>query len=376
MRKGRCKMLPQEKVSELKDYGVYEDIQAFFEEFDQKSNDKRQSRNHKSEKSSTRLSYEKNIREFFKFVLDGKEIEHLTEDDLKLKKRDIINYRKKLQENGNANNTINQKMASVRSLFSFLNSEYEINTSIFDLKRLDETTNHYGIINQTEAELFAETAFQTEREKPFLKKLLILTAIRTSFRIDELLNLKWNSFELVDGVYKVSIRGKRNKLVTNAVSEKLYNEILKLKEENKETKWTGDPEIVFQITESAVNTMMKRLRTKLNISDERNVVFHSFRKVAINWELDTTGDVKKAAQQGNHSSIDVMYKNYIDHTRDYTQSAGVQMEKTIDLSFLDDLTIGDFKRFINQGNFKLQKDMYDFAKEQKLLTVDYILKTK
>jgi integrase len=355
-------MLPNEKVSELKNYEVYEDIMAFLDEFDQKSNDKRQNRNSNG-KSNTRVSYEKNIYEFFKLVLN-KEIEYLTDDDLQsIKKRDVIAYRKVLQENGNSNSTVNQKMASVKSCFKFLNGEHGINPAIFELKRLDENTKHYGILNQTEAELFAEAALE-EREKPFLKKMLILTAIRTSFRIDELLNLKWGSFEEVDGVYKVSVIGKRGKLVTNAISAKLYNQLLELKEINKETVWNGDPELVFQIRELAITKMMDRLRKKLGIDENRNVVFHSFRKVAINWELDATGDVRKAAQQGNHSNIETTYKNYIDHTRDYTQSAGVRMDEELDLVFLDNLSLDDFKEFIQQGDYKLQFEIQKFAKNK------------
>jgi integrase len=246
----------------------------------------------------------------------------------------------------------------------FLNGEYEINPAIFELKRLDEVVNHYGILNQTEAELFAETSL-SEREKPYLKRMLILVAVRTSFRIDELLNLRWSNFEEVDGVFKVSILGKRGKLVSNAISAKLYNELLKLKEINKQTKWDGDSEIVFQISEKAVNKMMDRLREKLNIDPSRNVCFHSFRKVAINWELENSnGDIRKAAQQGNHSSIETTYRNYIDHTRDYSQAAGVRMDETLDLSFLDNLTVEDFREFVLQGNYKLQSDLQNFAKNK------------
>lgn len=356
-------MILNEKVSELKSYDVYEDIMAFFDEFDQKSNDKRQNRVGKNEKSSTRISYEKNIREFFKILLN-KEIEHLTEDDLKaIKKRDVIAYRKTLQENGNSNSTVNQKMASVKSLAKFLNSEYDINPAVFELKRLDEVTQHYGVMNQTEAEMFAEAALG-EREKPFLKKMLILVAIRTSFRIDELLNLRWSNFEEVDGVYKVSVLGKRGKLVQNSISAKLYNELLKLKEINKQTKWNGDQEIIFQISETSVDGMMDRLRRKLEIDPNRNLVFHSFRKVAINWEMNTSGDVRKAAQQGNHSSIETTYKNYLDSSRDWTQTAGVRMDEELDLSFLDNLTVEDFREFILQGNYKLQSDIQNFAKNK------------
>lgn len=356
-------MLPQEKVSQLNDYEVYENIIAFLDEFDQKTNDKRQNRN--MEKSNTRISYEKNLREFFKITLN-KDIEHLKEEDLNFKKRDIISYRKQLQQNGNSNSTVNQKMASIKSCMVFLNSEHSVNVAAFELKRLDETTNSYGIINQTEAELFAETAFQTEREKNYLKKMLILVAIRTSFRLDELLNLKWSNFEYIDGVYKVAIRGKRNKLVTNAISANLYNQLLGLKELNKQSKWNGNPEIIFQISTDSVNNMMDRLRKRLNIDPSRNVVFHSFRKVAINWELETTGRVDKAAQQGNHSSIDVMYKNYIDKQRDYTMSAGVRMEQELDIEpLLEGCTLDKFKEFIRQGDYRLQLEFQKFMGKQR-----------
>jgi integrase len=356
-------MLPQEKVTELKSYEVFQDIESFFDEFDQKNNDKRQNRVSKNVKSSTRISYEKNIKEFFNIVLN-KEIEYLTEDDLKIiKKRDVIAYRKTLQENGNSNSTVNQKMASIKSCMKFLNGEYEINPAVFELKRLDEVTQHYGVMNQTEAEQFAEVAL-SEREKPFLKRMLILVAVRTSFRIDELLNLRWNNFEEVDGVWKVSVLGKRGKLVSNAISAKLYNELLKLKEINKQTKWDSDDEIIFQISEKAVNKMMDRLREKLEVDPSRNLVFHSFRKVAINWEMNTSGDVRKAAQQGNHSSIETTYRNYLDSSRDWTMTAGVRMDEELDLSFLDKLTVEDFREFILQGNYKLQSDLQNFAKNK------------
>ncbi|MEH7116132.1 site-specific integrase [Neobacillus vireti] len=351
-------MLSQEKVSSFKDCTVYEDIMAFLEEFDQKTKDKRQNR--KKDTSETRRSYERNIREFFKITRD-KEVEHLTEEDLQFKKREIINYRKILQENDNSNSTVNQKLASVKSLFQFLNAEHNINTAVFDLKRLDVETQHYGKMTKDEAELFAETAYQTERAKGLCKKLLILTAIRTSFRLDELLNLRWSNFEKDSEIsYKVSVTGKRGKNVSNGISVKLYEQLLELKDVNKEEFWNGDPEIVFQIDARSVTRMMDRLRQKLEIDPSRNIVFHSFRNVGINWEYETTLDIKKAAQQANHSNIDTTYKSYIDHNRDYSQAAGVRMDEEIDLSFLDNLTVDDFKEFIKQSGFKTQIEIMNY----------------
>ncbi|PLR99551.1 tyrosine-type recombinase/integrase [Bacillus sp. T33-2] len=353
-----------ENVIKLKETNLYDDIMAYFDELDnQVLNDDRYKKNNKQEKSPTRISYEKNIREFFRIVLN-KEIEHLIIHDLDLKKRDIISYRKQLLDNGNANGTVNQKLSSVKSLFNFLSAEYELNTAIFNLKRLKDNPNSYGHLSQTEAERFAEVAFETEREKPYAKKMLILFAIRSSFRIDVILNIKWRDFEYVDGVYKVTGIGKGNKINTNSISAKLYEQILVLKELNKQTKWNGDPELVFQITEDPINKMMKRLRERLGIPKERNIVFHSFRKVAIDWELEMTGNVKSAALQGNHSNIDTMWKHYVNKQRDFSQTPGVRMEQEIDLSFLDSLTVDDFKDFIRQGNYKLHVEIHNYFKKK------------
>ncbi|MEL3959497.1 site-specific integrase [Caldifermentibacillus hisashii] len=333
-----------ENVIELgKESDLYQDILAFINE--QRSD-------------NTKESYLVDIKQFFILCpIIQKELPFITIKDLKkIKKRDLINYRTFLKNKYNiSNKTINRKITSIKMLYHFLSTDYELNTDIFNFKRLPEEHNPYGELSQTEAERFAEVAFQTEREKPYLKKMLILFAIRTSFRINEILNIRWSDFEEFEYGYKVTTKvGKGNKVNTNAITKNLYNQIEQLKEINKNTKWNGDPEIVFQITYKSVSEMMHRLLKKLNIPKERNIVFHSFRGVAIDWELEQTGDIRLAAQQGNHSNINTTYKHYIKKTKDYSQVAGIRMEEEIDLSFMDELTIDDFKKFIKNGDYKLK----------------------
>lgn len=329
-------------VVHINQNSLYEDILAFLNE--QRS-------------EHTKESYLADIKQFSALCpVINKDIQFLTIEDLQgIKKRDLINYRQYLKDRYDlSHKTLNRKITSIKMLFYFLSTDHELNLDIFNFKRLPEEDNSYGDLSQTEAERMAEVAFQTEREKPLLKKMLILFAIRTSFRLSEILSVKWSDFEEFEYGYKVTVVGKGNKKNTNAITKKLYNQLLELKEVNKQTKWTSDPNIVFQISKRAIQSMMDRLRIKCGIDPERNIVFHSFRGVAIDWELEQTGDIRLAAQQGNHNNINTTYKHYVKKTKDYSKLPGIRMEEEIDLSFMDDLSIDDFKEFIKNGDYKLK----------------------
>lgn len=338
-------------IIKLDQNSLYEDILAFINE--QRSD-------------NTKSSYLKNIREFVNICI-GKELKFISIEDLqKVKKRDLINYRQYLKDNfGFTNKTLNHKITTIKMLYQFLSTDYDLKVDIFNFKRLPEEHTSYGELSQTEAERFAEVAYMTEREKPYLKKMLILFAIRTSFRLNEILNVRWSDFEEFEHGVKVTTKvGKGNKVNTNAISKTLYDQILKLKEINKQYKWDGDPEIVFQISRKSVQEMMDRLRKRMDIPKERNIVFHSFRGVAIDWALETTGDIRLAAQQGNHANINTTYKHYIKQTKDYSKLPGIQMDEGIDLSFLNELSLEDFKEFIKKSDYRIQLAIKNFYEDR------------
>lgn len=343
-----------ENVVELYKSELYEEIQSYLYGEIQNKN--------------TRTSYNRDIRQFFKTVL-RKDIEHITIEEIKtIKKKDILNYRKHLTDNFElANSTINNKISSVRSLYLYLSADYSVNTSIFNIKGLKVHHESYGSLSQTEAERFAETAWKTEREKPFQKKLMILFATRTSFRLNEVLNVRWRDFEkYCDGVYKVTtFVGKGDKHNTTAISENLYKEICKLKEENKLTKWKGDPELVFQISVSAIGDMMDRVKIKLGIGEDRRIVFHSFRGVAIDYILEAEGDITKAAIHANHSNPMTTYKHYVNKTKDWSKTPGVMMELGVDMSFLDNVTLEQFRDFFIKSSDKLKLDLKVFTQSRR-----------
>jgi integrase len=338
-----------ENVYKLNENTVFDDIQSYFNNLDMY---KRDGEKH----SKTRVSYEMSIRQFFKETRD-KDIEHLTVEDLKFKKNEVQDYRNHLKAKFEySNSTINQKITAIKCLFEELKSvEYDVNPSIFKLRRLKEQVQSYGHLSQTEAERFAEAVFHTETHKKEIKHLLILFAIRSSFRIDEILNLEWDDFEYFNGVYKVKTTGKGTKENCTSISAKLYDRIAKLKDTNK-----PDNPKIFQVSKDSINDMMNRLRDFLNIDPKRRITFHSFRKVAIDWTFETEG-VEAAIKHSNHSNYDTLVNHYIDKKRDFTQTPGVKMDEEINWSFMDQMNLDEFKEFFKQSNqYKLYVELKKF----------------
>jgi len=330
---------------------MFDEIEVFFGELELQS-------------SNTRQSYESRLRKFFSEIsVVQKKLEYLTLDDItKIKRKDIMSYRQELFQNENyKNSTLNHFFSVVKSLYNhLLVNEYEVNPSIFTFKKLKENDSeeHGNFVSVAEAENMAQLAYETERVKVKrdIKRLLILVAIRTSLRIDELLNLKWSNINPSNGVYKVNTIGKGGKKVDGAITEALYSDLLSIKKDGQD--------VVFKISEDSVRDMMKRLCKKAGIPEERNIVFHSFRSVAADWEMETSGNIQRASAQLNHSSTDTTYKHYLKKNKDYSQLAGVRMEENIDLSVMDDMSHEDFKEFIEQGSYSLQYELVNFMKNK------------
>lgn len=338
-----------QNVVELNNNNVYKDIMTYLQSLEKR----------------TRISYETDIKQFFKYITKGKEIEHLTEEDLKLKRNHILSFRNYLKELGLSNGTINHKITSIKGLFEeFQANEYDVNAYIFKIKRLKYNPESYEEISLEFAESMSQAVFITEKTKALTKHLLIKFATRTSFRIDEILRVKWSDFTEYKGVYKIDTIAKGQKEHTTAISSKLYHELLELKDENQKYKWNRSQDIVFQLSSDAVNDMMKRLRKHFNIED-RKIVFHSFRSVGINLEFETTNDIKKVIEHSGHSNMDTAYKHYLSKKRDFTNTPGVKIDEELNWSFLNNLTTEDFKEFFIKNNYKFYNDIRNFHGEQK-----------
>ncbi|MGM9987368.1 MAG: tyrosine-type recombinase/integrase [Bacillaceae bacterium] len=278
---------------------------------------------------NTKKTYSTGIRDFFREI-KNKEIEHLTWDDLNIKKKDVEAFRTKLKEKGQSNNTINNKVAGLRGFYNELASnDYDVNTKLFaGLKKLPDDTDSYDPFTVEEVLRLSELALEEQR-KGINKSKFILFCLDTCIRKTAALNLKWSDLEVLEDSEEVKINAidKGNKDFRAKIHYDFYKELLTLK---------GNSEYVFDLTKDSVDKMMPRLIQKLNTNTERNLVFHSIRKTGVEFKYRYTGDIKVAQKAANHVDPSLTFKTYID-SEDYGVYGAVSKSKDNKESILNTL---------------------------------------
>lgn len=322
-------------VTALQQGTVYEDIRTFLD-------------NMKSKSENTAINYERSIKQFFMFMRN-KKIEQLIDEDLVFKNKDMIKYRLYLQEqhhnngNGYSNSTINSYIYAIVSLYNYLErNDHKVRAKVMELDSLPETGESYGKLSLLEAEKMAELV--RTQSKGVEKSLLIQLAYKTSIRESALLSLTWHDIKKDDdkNIYIITVYDKGVKKDRKPISEQMYNDLLKIKNQEYYKRYSDDR--LFHVTIKTISVMMKTLREQMGIPNERNIVFHSLKNVAINWELQVNNDITRAKRQGNHSDVNTTLRHYADNNTDMEAMAGIQMERQIDDTVFDQLTLEEFKQ--------------------------------
>lgn len=336
-------MMNEKVVSFPNSYGkVFEDIKIFLN----------------SKKPLTRKVYERDIREFF-WIKRQKNIERLTEEDLVFKYNDILAYQQLLVESDEfpyKNVTINKKIYGVRSLYNNLaKNDYNVNPKIFNVDDLPTTDSEtWADLSFEEALQMADAVFETEKNKAYEKHCLILFATMTSYRIEAILKMKWSDLRKIEKGYAVKLVEKRDKVRETSISDKLYEKMLKM----KDNEYKGyDSDIVFKLSKSDINRMVKNVVEHIELIKEDPIVFHSLRSVAMNWLLETTGDVIRAFEHSGHSSLDVFYNHYVKKGKDLTQTPGILMSEEMNWDFIHELTKEELIQFVINGGYKSYIDI-------------------
>lgn len=302
---------------------------------------------------NTARSYEADIRQFFE-VTRGKKIEQLTVDDLHFTYSDVQNYQLYLAQRY-ASNSVNRKINVLRSLYSkFAANGLSVNPMVFDVPKLREAdAESYGTLTWEEAKQMIELAKEERNGEE--KSLLIELAVMTSIRLTALLNLTWKDFEQKEGFWVVKVIDKGKSADEKPIRDELYHRLLKLKRHNDDK--------VFSVSESTANRLVKKLAKKMGIDEERNIVFHSLKKVGINWVLDTTGDIVLASKQGNHKAIQTTYNYYLDRNKDFSKYAGLTMGEKPDLEPLRNVDIDVLIEAIGSLDLNVQYALVNKVKQ-------------
>src|SRR5690606_3046926 len=88
---------------------------------------------------------------------------------------------------------------------------------------------------------------------------------------------------------------KGNEIRNVKISMEFYKELLRLKNKSSSDK-------VFDISEDGIQRMMNYLVKEMKL-ENRNIVFHSFRKAGVSFSFRISNDILQAKKAAGHSSL-------------------------------------------------------------------------
>jgi integrase len=314
------------------------------------------------ESPNTRKNYSLWINHFFNTILN-KKLSQLTWDDiLNITHQDLRTYRQYLQTI-NGNNTVNQKIACLSSLWGELKKHNNnINLTVAKVDLLSIVDHSWGSL--TENEIMLLYKFCRERDyKPEVQETFFRTCFVTGIRSNPLMMLKKENliqekdFKSGSLVWCICVVDKK-KHVKKAISNKLYNQIIECQEPQSLK--------IFNVCDKMLRQTLKSFCSSQNIHNDRRIVLHSLKKSSMDFVWDTTQNIIKTAKQGQHSSIETTYKHYIGKNESLSDQPSYDLfDKEYNIKQLEHLTKEQLLDLIKDDSSVLKQLIYNLNdKEQ------------
>jgi integrase/recombinase XerD len=243
-----------------------------------------------SQKSlTTQKTYITISRQFLTFV--GKDLQSV-------KLEDILLWLESFQLRGKSQNTINNKLAAIKSLFSFgVKTGYLFANpaSMIKTTKAKDALNE-RILQAEEVKNLINVA-DLERDRSILILLYIL-----GLRISELVGLNWSDFQPTDEAIAVTIFGKGHKTRTLLITRTLWSELKQLPRSEK-------TEAVFlsrfgnRLDRHAIHRLIKKAVEKAGINPHTSA--HWLRHAHACHSLNNGAGIDLLMKSLGHSSLAV-----------------------------------------------------------------------
>lgn len=243
-----------------------------------------------SQKSpTTQKTYLTTARQFLTFV--GKELNEIKLDD-------ILLWLESFQLRDFSQNTINNKLAAIKSLFSFgVKTGYLSANPAAMIKttKAKEALNERILLEQEVKALI--NAADTQRDRLILTLLYIL-----GLRISELVGLNWSDFQTTNQEIAVTIFGKGHKTRTLLITQQLWSQLQQLPRSEK-TEAVFLSRFKNRLDRHAVHRLIKKAVTKSGINP--NTSAHWLRHAHACHSLNHGAGIDLLMKSLGHSSLAV-----------------------------------------------------------------------
>ncbi|MBF0315628.1 MAG: tyrosine-type recombinase/integrase [Oligoflexia bacterium] len=288
-----------------------------------------------SNSPETRRIYKIELKLFFEFLAEFK----FPSDEKKLEKLHLIAYRDHLSKHNYAFKTIRRKISVVNSYFNYLEEKGLIpkNKCTLKTKELpkDQVVRPTNALTDEEALKILELSqnhHSDERVRIFHHAILSLF-LASGMRVTELITLKRNSYQEVDGIYFLKILGKGGKIrevpLTNRSKQALDEYFLMMERHSRRIE-SGDP--IFQPQSSndpsdnlkracshlLIDKMIKKYCLLAGI--KKRITPHSLRATTITHLREQEADIYAIAEMAGHASPETT-KRYIKRADQLSRSA-------------------------------------------------------
>lgn len=231
-------------------------------------------------------SYDRQIKQFLNFV--GKELNEV-------KYEDFMQYKAFMKMKGYKPSTQRTKLTAIKSLFSFATKLGYLTANvavIVENVAVKDEVRRKALPYDT-ISLMVNNA-NNERDKLIIKTLYLL-----GLRVSELIDIKWNDFNLTNGKIDLKVIGKGNKTRHILVPNDLFSSLLEQK--------TNDDYVFVsykndKLSRQSINKMLAKLSDKLDI---KKINPHAFRHSHATHSLANGCDISLLMQSLGHSSLKI-----------------------------------------------------------------------